>query len=175
MRFTMNKKLIFTALLLLIFGKTDNLFAQIVYTCPLISFTIQGEQRGKEAAEKCIMALHENGNITVYILKKGAKDSDYRDYYYFTNDDNIYALYKFRNSNCDIETGYTLFTEIIISGAEITKSEYRCRLKETISKQHGSLMTFNIYNEGADDNIISQIAFFRPTPGSKLEFKVEFN
>ena len=158
---------------LMLFGKTNNLFAQVVYTCPLISFFVQGEQRGKEAAEKCIMAFHENGNRTVYILKKGATSCDYLDYAYFNNDDNILAKYQFRNRNCDLEPEYTLFTEIIASGVVITNSEYRCKMRESITK-HGSLMMFNIYNEGADDIVLSQVVFFRPNPDSKIEFKVEY-
>ena len=159
----------------MVFGITNNLSAQIVYSCPLISFTVNGEQRGREAAAKCIMEIHENGNINVYILKTEANSSDFFNHAYYTNNDNIFAKYQFRIRNRDFESEYTLFSEIIINGVEITGSEIRCKLQEFISEQHGSLMMFNLYNEGADDIILSQIVFFVQAPGSTLEFKVEFN
>ena len=171
------KIVLFTAIFcfVLMFGNTNNLFAQVFDTCPIISFTVQGQQRGKEVADKCVMALHENGNITVYILKKEANSCDYLDYAYFSNDDNIYAKYQFINRNRDFEPEYTLFPEIIISGVGITGGEIRCKLRTYISQQHGSLMSFNLYNEGADDYILSQIVFFLPAPGSGLVFSVEYN
>lgn len=163
------------AALLLMFGITNNLFAQIVYACPLLSLNVRGQQKGKEAAEKCVMEIHENGNITVYVLKKGADPCDYLDYAYYSNDDNIYAKFQFSSRNRDFEPEYTLFTETTISGVGITRGEYRCRMKEAITKPHGSLILFNLYNEGADDHILSQIYFFRPEPDSKLQFKVDYD
>ena len=174
-RMKMKRKLIITALLLLMFGITNNLFAQIVYACPLLSFNVQGERRGKEAAEKCVMELHENGNINVYILEKWADSCDYLDYAYYTNNDNIYAKYQFRSRNRDFEPEYTLFSEIIINGVGLARGEFYCRMKESIVQPHGSLMLFNLFNEGTDDYIISQIFFFRPEPDSRLEFKVEYD
>lgn len=154
-----------TFVLLMMFGNKSNLSAQTVLTCPLISYTIQGKTI-KEISDICFLAMHENGNMEIKILKKG-EDGDMDKY---SNNEIVYSYIKFGNKKEEAE--YDIFTEIQINGQNMDEGKYYCKLTSYKLSECDYLMMFNVIDE-LDGKIITQVVLVRQYEGSKLKFSVE--
>jgi len=156
------KKVTGIFIFLMILGNISDLSAQVVLTCPLISYTEQGKGV-KEISDICFWAIHENGNAEIRILKKG-ENGDMKKYF---NDDIVYSHIIF--SNRKEESEYDLFTGIKINGQDMDDEKYYCKLISYKLTECDYLMLFNVIDK-LNDRIVYQVSLIRQYEGSRFKF-----